>query len=88
MLDQMAQQLLNNGVSGVAILALSIAVVRLAWAYVMARDRTEERLLAHEAEAKKMTREVIHALHAGALAIDRITIALERGKPLGKSERS
>jgi len=88
MLDQMAQQLLSNGVSGIAILALSMAVVRLSWAYVMVRDRTEKLLLSHEAEAKKMTREVIHALHAGATAIDRITVALERAKSHGRLERS
>ena len=80
MLEQMAQQLLGAGVPGVVILALALAVVRLSWAYVLVRDKTEKLLIAHEAEAKKMTREVIHALHAGAAAVDRIALALERGK--------
>ncbi len=89
MLEQLAQQVLSNqGLSGIAILALSLAVLRLSSAYVTIRDRTEQLLISHETEAKKLIREAVQALHAASKATDRMASAVEKCKLGVNLERS
>lgn len=70
MLDSIVQQLLGTGITGVAILCLGTAVVRLFLAYVSVRDRTEQLLQDHEAATAKMVREATQALSASARSIE------------------